>query len=151
MRLSTWTGEMRAARAPFIGQAENAGPRRESRRNLGRRRAWSRRVYLCLLSIFNFYRAHFIGRAPAQCIIDFRESAMDYVNSVRTGIKVSRICLGCMTYGSPGKWRPWVLDVADAAMPFFRQAMGGRHQLLRHRGYLFARSQRRECRARDQG
>ncbi len=26
---------------------------------------------------------------------------MDYVNLGRTGLKVSRICLGCMTYGSP--------------------------------------------------
>ncbi len=45
---------------------------------------------------------------------------MDYVNLGRTGIKVSRICLGCMTYGSP-KWREWVLD-DNASRPFFRQA-----------------------------
>jgi aryl-alcohol dehydrogenase-like predicted oxidoreductase len=34
---------------------------------------------------------------------------------------VSRICLGCMSYGS-SKWRPWVLN-EDAARPFFRQAL----------------------------
>jgi 1-deoxyxylulose-5-phosphate synthase len=45
---------------------------------------------------------------------------MEYVNLGKTGIKVSRLCLGCMTYGS-SKWRPWVLDDA-ASRPFFRQA-----------------------------
>jgi aryl-alcohol dehydrogenase-like predicted oxidoreductase len=46
---------------------------------------------------------------------------MDYVRLGRTGLKVSRICLGCMTYGS-SKWRSWVLD-DEAARPFFRQAL----------------------------
>ena len=46
---------------------------------------------------------------------------MDYVNLGRTGLKVSRLCLGCMTYGSP-KWRPWVLD-EEAALPFFKKAI----------------------------
>ncbi|HLW68027.1 MAG TPA: aldo/keto reductase [Gemmataceae bacterium] len=45
---------------------------------------------------------------------------MQYVNLGRSGIKVSRICLGCMTYGS-SQWRPWVLDDA-ASRPFIRQA-----------------------------
>ncbi|HEX4613910.1 MAG TPA: aldo/keto reductase [Urbifossiella sp.] len=45
---------------------------------------------------------------------------MEYVNLGRTGLKVSRICLGCMTYGS-SQWRPWVLD-EDASRPFFRRA-----------------------------
>ena len=45
---------------------------------------------------------------------------MQYVRLGRTGLVVSRLALGCMTYGS-SKWRPWVLD-ADAAMPFFRRA-----------------------------
>jgi aryl-alcohol dehydrogenase (NADP+) len=45
---------------------------------------------------------------------------VEYVNLGRTGIKVSRICLGCMTYGS-SQWRPWVLD-EDASRPFYRQA-----------------------------
>jgi aryl-alcohol dehydrogenase-like predicted oxidoreductase len=46
---------------------------------------------------------------------------MDYVRLGDTGLKVSRLCLGCMTYGS-SKWRPWVLDEADA-MPFFQRAI----------------------------
>jgi len=45
---------------------------------------------------------------------------MDLVNLGRTGLKVSRLCFGCMTYGTP-KWRPWVLDEA-ASRPFFRRA-----------------------------
>jgi hypothetical protein len=30
-----------------------------------------------------------------------RHQAMDYINLGKTGLKVSRICLGCMTYGEP--------------------------------------------------
>jgi aryl-alcohol dehydrogenase-like predicted oxidoreductase len=46
---------------------------------------------------------------------------MEYTRLGNTGLKVSRICLGCMSYGDPG-WRPWVLDEA-AARPFFRAAV----------------------------
>ena len=46
---------------------------------------------------------------------------MEYVNLGRTGLKVSRICLGTMTYGTPN-WRPWVLD-EEESRPFFRRAM----------------------------
>jgi 1-deoxyxylulose-5-phosphate synthase len=46
---------------------------------------------------------------------------MDYINLGTTGLKVSRICLGCMSYGTP-KWREWVLDEA-ASRPFFRRAL----------------------------
>ena len=46
---------------------------------------------------------------------------MDYVRLGNTGLKVSRLCLGCMTYGSPA-WRPWVLD-EDASLPFFKAAI----------------------------
>jgi aryl-alcohol dehydrogenase (NADP+) len=46
---------------------------------------------------------------------------MDYVRLGNTGLKVSRLCLGCMTYGSP-KWRPWVLD-EEASLPFFKAAI----------------------------
>jgi aryl-alcohol dehydrogenase (NADP+) len=38
-----------------------------------------------------------------------------------TGLNVSRICLGTMSYGSP-KWRSWVLDEA-ASLPFIKQAL----------------------------
>jgi len=46
---------------------------------------------------------------------------MDYVNLGSTGLKVSRICLGTMTYGSK-KWREWVLEEAEAR-PFYRRAI----------------------------
>jgi 1-deoxyxylulose-5-phosphate synthase len=38
---------------------------------------------------------------------------MEYVNLGQTGLKVSRICLGMMTYGT-SQWRPWILDEAEA-------------------------------------
>src|SRR5438477_5218918 len=46
---------------------------------------------------------------------------MDYVNLGETGLKVSRICLGTMTYGS-SKWREWVLD-EEASRPLIKQAL----------------------------
>jgi aryl-alcohol dehydrogenase-like predicted oxidoreductase len=46
---------------------------------------------------------------------------MEYVNFGKTGLKVSRLCLGCMTYGTPA-WRDWVLD-EEASRPFFRRAL----------------------------
>jgi len=46
---------------------------------------------------------------------------MSYVRLGRTGLKVSRLCLGCMSYGDPG-WRPWVLD-EEASRPHFRKAL----------------------------
>jgi len=46
---------------------------------------------------------------------------MDYVRLGNTGLKVSRLCLGCMTYGT-SKWRPWVLD-EEASLPFFKTAV----------------------------
>jgi aryl-alcohol dehydrogenase-like predicted oxidoreductase len=48
---------------------------------------------------------------------------MDYVKLGRTGLEVSRICLGCMSYGSPAsKTQPWALDERDSR-PFFVQAL----------------------------
>jgi aryl-alcohol dehydrogenase (NADP+) len=46
---------------------------------------------------------------------------MEYVNLGSTGVKVSRICLGCMTYGSR-KWREWVLEEQESR-PLIRQAI----------------------------
>ncbi len=46
---------------------------------------------------------------------------MDYVRLGKTGLKVSRICLGTMTYGT-SKWRPWILDEEDAR-PFYKRAL----------------------------
>ncbi|HEV3039492.1 MAG TPA: aldo/keto reductase [Candidatus Angelobacter sp.] len=46
---------------------------------------------------------------------------MEYVNLGKTGLKVSRICLGAMTYGSK-KWRDWVLEEPEGR-PFIKQAL----------------------------
>ena len=46
---------------------------------------------------------------------------MDYVRLGRTGLRVSRIALGCMSYGDPG-FHQWTLD-EEASQPFFRQAV----------------------------
>lgn len=46
---------------------------------------------------------------------------MQYVNLGRSGLKVSRICLGTMTYGT-SEWRQWVLD-EDQSRPFIQRAL----------------------------
>ncbi len=47
---------------------------------------------------------------------------MKYVNLGRSGLKVSRLCLGCMSYGEPERLpQPWSLDgepTGSIAMPF---------------------------------
>ncbi|HTT98069.1 MAG TPA: aldo/keto reductase [Rhizomicrobium sp.] len=48
---------------------------------------------------------------------------MDKVSLGNTGLKVSRLCLGCMTYGS-SKWRGWILG-EEESKPFFRRAVEG--------------------------
>lgn len=48
---------------------------------------------------------------------------MKYVNLGRSGLKVSRLCLGCMSYGEPERLpQPWSLD-EKASRPFIRQAL----------------------------
>ncbi|MFD2678060.1 aldo/keto reductase [Camelimonas lactis] len=48
---------------------------------------------------------------------------MKYVKFGQTGLDVSRICLGCMTYGVPDRGaHPWTLD-EDASRPLIRQAV----------------------------
>jgi len=46
---------------------------------------------------------------------------MEYTRLGATGLSVSRICLGMMSYGSPS-WREWVLDI-DASRPLVRAAV----------------------------
>lgn len=53
-----------------------------------------------------------------KCFIMLR---VEYVNLGSTGLKVSRLALGTMTYGSK-KWRPWVLE-DEEALPFIRTAL----------------------------
>jgi aryl-alcohol dehydrogenase-like predicted oxidoreductase len=48
---------------------------------------------------------------------------MDYVNLGRTGLQVSRICLGCMSYGEPGRGNhAWTLP-EDQSRPFIKRAL----------------------------
>jgi len=48
---------------------------------------------------------------------------MDYTRLGRTSLKVSRIALGCMSYGDPTRGlHQWTFD-EDASQPFFRQAV----------------------------
>ncbi|HMC31958.1 MAG TPA: aldo/keto reductase [Candidatus Angelobacter sp.] len=46
---------------------------------------------------------------------------MEYTNLGSTGVKISRICLGCMTYGVKS-WRQWVLE-ENESRPFIKQAL----------------------------
>jgi aryl-alcohol dehydrogenase-like predicted oxidoreductase len=46
---------------------------------------------------------------------------MEFTRFGGSGMKVSRLCLGCMTYGS-SQWRDWVLD-EEASRPFIRSAL----------------------------
>ncbi|MEO7718962.1 MAG: aldo/keto reductase [Capsulimonas sp.] len=48
---------------------------------------------------------------------------MEYVNLGKTGLKVSRICLGCMSYGDPNRGaHPWSLD-DEQSRPFLARAL----------------------------
>src|SRR5512138_2318845 len=49
------------------------------------------------------------------------EQKMQYVNLGKSGLKVSRLCLGMMSYGDK-KWREWVLEEKEA-LPFVRRAL----------------------------
>lgn len=48
---------------------------------------------------------------------------MDCVKLGRTGLDVSRLCLGCMTYGVPERGKhPWTLD-EEQSRPFIKKAL----------------------------
>jgi 1-deoxyxylulose-5-phosphate synthase len=48
---------------------------------------------------------------------------MEYANLGRTGLKVSRLCLGCMSFGDPKRgFHPWILD-EEASRPILRRAV----------------------------
>src|ERR1700752_3793477 len=48
---------------------------------------------------------------------------MEYVKLGRTGLEVSRICLGCMSYGVPDRGNhAWVLNEAESR-PFVKRAL----------------------------
>ena len=47
---------------------------------------------------------------------------MEYVRLGTTGMKVSRICLGCMSFGQPMEGRMWALD-EETSRPFIKRAL----------------------------
>jgi aryl-alcohol dehydrogenase-like predicted oxidoreductase len=47
---------------------------------------------------------------------------MEYIRFGSTGMKVSRICLGCMSYGGPTERWPWALD-EEHSRPFIQRAL----------------------------
>src|SRR5690606_26555214 len=60
--------------------------------------------------------ARISGRIP---ILRRRCVLMEYITLGLTGLKVSRLALGCMTFGSPS-WAPWVLGPHDARPIIFK-------------------------------
>jgi len=60
-----------------------------------------------------------IGKTPD--LVSCPINNMDFVCLGNSGLKVSRLCLGCMSYGS-SKARAWILD-EEAALPFYQQAI----------------------------
>jgi aryl-alcohol dehydrogenase-like predicted oxidoreductase len=48
---------------------------------------------------------------------------MNYTNLGRTGLKISRLCLGCMSFGVPQRGaHPWTLD-EEQSRPFIKRAL----------------------------
>ncbi len=47
---------------------------------------------------------------------------MEYTRLGSTGLKVSRVCLGCMSYGLPGEGNPWVLN-EEQSRPYIKRAL----------------------------
>ena len=46
---------------------------------------------------------------------------MQYVTLGNTGLKVSKLCLGCMTYGSKA-WRQWILE-EEESQPYLKKSL----------------------------
>lgn len=47
---------------------------------------------------------------------------MEYTRLGDSGLKISRLTLGCMSFGTPNQFQDWSLD-DEAASPLFRQAV----------------------------
>src|SRR5258708_6417534 len=66
-------------------------------------------------------RAH--ARQCKQASTESNINFMKYTRLGSTGLKVSKLCLGCMTYGVPHRGaHPWTLD-EEASRPFLRRAL----------------------------
>jgi aryl-alcohol dehydrogenase-like predicted oxidoreductase len=73
--------------------------------------------FSCGPALWQHAKKQSVAKSPRKGVI------MDYVSLGHSGLKVSKLCLGCMSYGEPGRgMQPWSLDEA-ASRPFFRQAL----------------------------
>jgi 1-deoxyxylulose-5-phosphate synthase len=64
---------------------------------------------------------------------------MEYVRLGTTGLEVSRLVLGCMSFGDPtGGAHPWTLD-EESSRPLIRQAVAAAINFLRHSKRLLRR------------
>jgi 1-deoxyxylulose-5-phosphate synthase len=55
-------------------------------------------------------------------LIKEEDDSMEMIRFGSTGMKVSRICLGCMSYGEPSEVRPWALN-EEQSRPFIQRAL----------------------------
>src|SRR6266478_7915477 len=78
------------------------------------------RLYQLLFADCSANTKYHLPNTPASKT-DSRSSTMEFSTLGKTGVKVSKICLGVMTYGSK-KWREWILEEAES-VPFIRRAL----------------------------
>src|SRR6476646_8279602 len=58
-----------------------------------------------------------------RCSAQHRESVLEYIKLGHTGLDVSRICLGCMSYGGSNRGNhAWSLD-EESSRPFIKSAL----------------------------
>ena len=92
------------------------------------------------------------GPAPGSILIGERaqgDSAMEMARFGKTGMKVSRLCLGCMTYGSTTVARMGARRGGVAAL--HPRGAGEGDQFFRHRRHLFAGRERGDSRPGAEG
>src|SRR5918995_1795878 len=63
------------------------------------------------------------ARLSSAARLPLQGGTMDYVKLGKTGLKVSRLCLGCMSYGIPERGaHPWTLG-EEESRPFLTRAL----------------------------
>lgn len=62
-----------------------------------------------------------VAQKKISVVDGIKRTGMPYIRLGNSGLKVSRICLGMMTYGSK-KWRQWILD-EDESRPIIKHAL----------------------------
>lgn len=73
---------------------------------------------------------------------------MQYNTLGNTDLRVSRLCLGCMTFGEPSRGNhAWTLP-EESSRPIIKRALEGGINFFVYRQQLLRRQQRRDCRPR---